>query len=190
MEMMLTTCLVGMRLGETLSLSDEELHQIYYLALLGHAGCTADSHRTAELVGDELATPRSFFAMNPSQPMQMMNLMWRNVVNPERSTLERVGLFVRLLGNLPAIAVAHCEVAQQLAARLGFDESIQMGLKQFPERRDGNGFPYKLKGEALLRPVRVAQVAQEGVVLNHFFGTRPLYLPCATVREGLSTLSS
>ncbi|HKY52957.1 MAG TPA: hypothetical protein VJM08_01575, partial [Anaerolineales bacterium] len=75
MEMMLATCLVSLRLGEALGLNDDELRQTYYLTLLRHAGCTAESQHAAELVGDELATTRTFFSMNPTQPMQMMGTM-------------------------------------------------------------------------------------------------------------------
>jgi HD-GYP domain-containing protein (c-di-GMP phosphodiesterase class II) len=171
METMLATCLVSLRLGEALGLSDEEMYETYYLALLRHAGCTAESLRTAELSGnDKIAVTREFFKMNPTQPMQMMGVMWRSVVNPTRSAVERVGLLMRLFSELPMVVVAQCEVAQQIAARLGFGERIQSGLLQFPERWDGKGFPQKLKGEAILRPVRIAQVAQEGVVLTQFFG--------------------
>jgi HD-GYP domain-containing protein (c-di-GMP phosphodiesterase class II) len=184
MEMMLATCVVSLRLGEALGLSDEELRQTYYLSLLRHAGCTAESQRASELVGDELATTRAFFSMNPSQPMQMMGIMWHSIVKPDQPPLQRFGLLIRLVNELPTVAIAHCEVAEQLAARLGFDETIQSGLKQFPERWDGKGLPNQLKGEAILRSVRVAQVAQEAVVLNHFFGIESAV---AAVRDRVGT---
>ena len=48
----------------------------------------------------------------------------------------------------------HCEVAQRLAARLGFGESLIVCLGQIYERWDGKGLPRKLKGDqvALGRP--------------------------------------
>jgi HD-GYP domain-containing protein (c-di-GMP phosphodiesterase class II) len=63
---------------------------------------------------------------------------------------------------------------------LGLDERIQLGLKQFPERWDGKGFPAKLKHEAIFRSVRVAQVGRDVVILNHFFG---MEATIAAVRE-------
>ena len=170
MEIMLSTCLVSVRLGEALHLSDTELRQAYYLALMRHAGCTADSPRAAELMGNELGTFREWISINPTQPLQIMNVMWRGVIDQNRPTLERFGLFIRSMSELPIVATARCEVAQQLAARLEFDEPIQSGLRQFTERWDGRGFPRKLKGEAILLPVRVAQVAHDAVILHHFFG--------------------
>ncbi len=181
MEMMLATCLVSLRLGEAAGLTDAEMRQAYYLALLRHSGCTAEAPRAAELVGDDMVdVTRNFFQMDPTQPIQMMGLLWRSVVNPSKSGLERFALLRRLLSEFPMVVVAQCEVAQQLAARLGFDERIQSGLRQFPERWDGKGFPHKLKAESILRSVRVAQVAQEGVVQNHFFG---LETAVAAVRQ-------
>jgi hypothetical protein len=38
MQMMLATCLAGLRLGEALRLITDELRDIYYLTLLRHAG--------------------------------------------------------------------------------------------------------------------------------------------------------
>jgi HD-GYP domain-containing protein (c-di-GMP phosphodiesterase class II) len=169
-----------MRLGEALGLTDDELREVYYLVLLRHAGCTAESPRSAELMGDELGPIREWISINPAQPLQMMGIIWRSIVDQSRPMPERIGLFMRFLSELPMIVIAHCEVAQQLAARLGFDERIQAGLKQLPERWDGNGIPAKLKHDAILRPVRVAQVGREVVVLNHFFG---MEAAVAAVRE-------
>ena len=167
---MLSACLVSVRLGEALRLSDDELREVYYLALMRHAGCTADSMRAAELMGDELGTFREWIGINPTQPLQLMNVMWRGIVDQNRPTLERFGLFIRSMFELPLVAIARCEVAQQLAARLELDEHVQSGLRQFGERWDGGGFPRKLKGDALLLPVRVAQVAHDAVIIRHFFG--------------------
>lgn len=171
MEMMLSSCLVSVRLGEVLRLGDNELREAYYLALLRHTGCTADSPHAAELMGDELGTFRPWIGANPRQPLQMMNVMWGSIIDQSKPTLKRVELFLRSMSELPLVAIARCEVAEQLAARLDFDSRIQAGLRQFGERWDGKGFPQKLKGEAILLPVRVVQVAHDAVILHHFFGT-------------------
>jgi HD-GYP domain-containing protein (c-di-GMP phosphodiesterase class II) len=183
MEIMLSSCLVSMRLGEALGLSDEDLRQTYYLALMRHAGCTADASRAAELMGDELGAVREWYSMRPNQPLQMLNVMWHSIVDQCKPAVARLGLFIRIMSEFPGIVTAHCEVAQQLAARLDFDEHVQSGLRQFGERWDGKGIPRKLKGEAIRLPVRVAQVAHDAVALNHFFGAE---VAIAVLREGAS----
>lgn len=170
MELTLSVCLVSVRLGEALHLGDDELREVYYLALLRHAGCTADSVQAAELMGDERGTFRAWINISPTPPLQIMNVMWQGIVDQSRPTFARFGLLMRSMSELPVIATARCEVAQQLASRLEFDAHIQSGLRQFTERWDGGGFPHKLKEEAILLPVRVAQVAHDAVLICHFFG--------------------
>jgi HD-GYP domain-containing protein (c-di-GMP phosphodiesterase class II) len=170
MELMLSACLMSVRLGEALYLSDDDLRVAYYLSLLHHAGCTADSPRAAELMGNELGITREWFSANPTQPLQMMNVVWRSVVDQNEPTLARFGLLLRSMSEFPLLIIARCEVAQQLAARLDFDTSVQAGLRQFGERWDGAGFPHKLQGEAILLPLRLAQVAHDAVAIHHFFG--------------------
>lgn len=170
MEIMLAACLVSMRLGEAVGLSDDELREVYYLVLLRHTGCTAESPRSAELMGDERGPLREWMSINPAQPLQMIQIMWGSIINQQKPPLERLSLLMRFFSEFPSIAAAHCEVAQLIAGRLGFDERIQAGLMQFPEQWDGKGLPFKLKHEAILRPVRVAQVGRDVVMFNHFFG--------------------
>src|SRR5688572_23694120 len=56
MEHALRTCLLSLRLGETLGLGPPHLQHLYYVALLRFLGCTADAHETAAVVGgDEIA---------------------------------------------------------------------------------------------------------------------------------------
>src|SRR5262249_16144502 len=54
MEWAVRSCVIAVRLGEASGLSESELGDIYYLSLLAMIGCTADSYRVAELVGNEL----------------------------------------------------------------------------------------------------------------------------------------
>jgi HD-GYP domain-containing protein (c-di-GMP phosphodiesterase class II) len=171
MEMMLASCLVSVRLGKALGLNDDELREAYYLALLRHAGCTAEAPLMAELMSDDfLSRTPAYYSINPRQPLQTMNIIWRSIIDQQQPALARFGLFMRFMAELPQIITAHCEVAQQLAARLNVDETIQIGLRQMGERWDGAGFPNKLKGEAIRLPVRVAQVAHDAVIIHHFFG--------------------
>src|SRR5438309_10710795 len=55
-EQALRTCLLATALGERLGLGDEELSEVYYVALLRFLGCTADAHEFAAMVGgDDIA---------------------------------------------------------------------------------------------------------------------------------------
>src|SRR5687767_2204640 len=81
MEMVLATCLLSVRLGKQLGLSEEELHDVYYLALFRHAGCTADSQRAADYFGDELTLSPTFLStVDPTKPLTLLSFMWRNIL--------------------------------------------------------------------------------------------------------------
>ena len=44
MEFALSSCVLAMRIGEKLGLSDEELRAVYYQGLLRYVGCNAETH--------------------------------------------------------------------------------------------------------------------------------------------------
>lgn len=53
----LRTCVVAMRLAETLGLDAEDCREVFYVALLRLLGCTAEVHQLADLSGgDESAS--------------------------------------------------------------------------------------------------------------------------------------
>ena len=57
MEHALCTCVLAVRLGESLGMSGPELREVYYQALLRYIGCNAQTYEMAGLFGDD-----SFFA--------------------------------------------------------------------------------------------------------------------------------
>jgi response regulator RpfG family c-di-GMP phosphodiesterase len=65
---------------------------------------------------------------------------------------------------------SHCEVAQQLALRLGMRSEVQAALRQVFERWDGKGLPARLKGEQLALPVRVGHIAQQAALYDRLGG--------------------
>jgi HD-GYP domain-containing protein (c-di-GMP phosphodiesterase class II) len=64
----------------------------------------------------------------------------------------------------------HCEVAQRLASRLGFSQSLIACLGQLYERWDGKGEPSGLRGEAVATPVLLVTLAQDAVILTRLGG--------------------
>jgi hypothetical protein len=54
MEWAVCSTVIAVRLGEVAGLDAAALQDVYYPSLVALIGCTADSHRFADLVGDEL----------------------------------------------------------------------------------------------------------------------------------------
>ena len=55
MEHVLRSCLISMRLGERIGLTDAERGEVYYVSLLAWVGCMSDSTEMSALFGDDIA---------------------------------------------------------------------------------------------------------------------------------------
>jgi HD-GYP domain-containing protein (c-di-GMP phosphodiesterase class II) len=175
MEFALRACVLALRLGEKLGLTDNELREVYYQALLRYIGCNAETHLAVALAGDELKLRAEFAKIDAGNPAHFAGLLFRMVreANAGASPLHVAGAILQGLLVVPQIApslVEHCEVAQRLAQRFGFDGNIVAALGQLYERWDGKGMPNKLKGEAVARSVRIVTLAQDAVIFQRMGG--------------------
>ena len=167
LESALSSCLVAMRLGEALSLDDQMLHDVYYQALLRYIGCNAETDAMAALFGDELALRHDFAGVDTGRPPDVLGVALRYLRQARvgEPPLRTAAFIARTLLTLPSVMseafTGHCEVAQRLAHRLGFGESLIACLGQLYERWDGKGLPHKLKGDQVALPVQVVTLAQD-----------------------------
>jgi HD-GYP domain-containing protein (c-di-GMP phosphodiesterase class II) len=172
MEWVLRSCLLAVRLGDVLGLSERDCQDAYYLSLLRHIGCTATAAGDAALFGDELTVAEGM-TLDMDDMAQVMGFVFRHVAKG-RSLFERAGAIARMFAAGPEGASAnhnaHCEVGVRIAETLGFGESIQRGLWQLYERWDGKGTPKHLKGEELAPPVRLIHLAQDAATFYQLGG--------------------
>ncbi len=162
MEWVLRSCLLGVRLADAMGMDEQEQQEVFYITLLRHLGCSSTSATDAELFGNELGVAEMMTA-DPDSMGDMMRMMVR-LVGQDQHPLKRMAMIVRLMtmgSGLEENHTAHCEVAQRLAATMGFNEGIQKGVFQVYERWDGKGSPKHLRGEELCLAVRVGHVAQD-----------------------------
>jgi HD-GYP domain-containing protein (c-di-GMP phosphodiesterase class II) len=182
------TCVLAVRLGDRLGFSEEQLREIYYQALLRYIGCNAETYMMAAIVGDEIALRTEFAAIDGGNLAQVLGMMARHIrqANTGASRLDLAQVVVRGLAvsarDTPGFFSGHCEVAQRLAARLGFGERIVHGLGQLYARWDGKGTP-ALKGEAIAPAVRVVTLAQDAITLHRLGGVEAA-LAAARERKG------
>ena len=185
-ETALSTCIVAVRLGEALNLGTDALRDIYYLALLRHIGCNAETHLMAALFGDELALRRDFSSVDPGQPAEVMEVAARHIreavaAEPPLVVDELVAVALRGLPDLIKETFAgHCEVAKLLAGRLGLPGTLTVLLGQLFERWDGRGLPRGLIGEEIAPAVMLVTLSHDAVVWNRLGGSRAA---AATLRK-------
>jgi HD-GYP domain-containing protein (c-di-GMP phosphodiesterase class II) len=175
MEHAMTTCIVAVRLGEAAGLSEDELRDTYYEALLRYIGCNADTYWLASIVGDELALRADLAPIDTADTGRIVALIMRHIrdVRFGASLPQLMRSFFLGLSELPQFGASffpgHCEVARRLAERLGFSESFVHAVGQLYARWDGKGVP-ALKGEAIAPALLVASLAQDAVIFYRMGG--------------------
>jgi len=188
MEFALSSCIVAVRLAEKCGYSEVGLREVYYQALLRFIGCNVETDWLSSIAGDE-QTLRADFHQIDSGDINVVINMFTNAIrksfageSPE--TIENaVKRGLEGFPHLPQMFTGHCEVAQRLATRLGFDKNIIHGLGQLYERWDGHGLPRNIKGEALTKAVLIVALAQD-MVLFYRLGGLQASLKIAQERSG------
>ena len=141
MDSVLLSAVLGVRLASLFGVSDAELSEVYYVALLRFVGCNADAHVAAETFGDELVAREHFAKADFGRPTSVLATLMRHL-GADQPPARRVRTLLTAFANMPRLygtAVAHCEVGQLLADRLGFERGIHDALYQIFERWDGKG---------------------------------------------------
>jgi HD-GYP domain-containing protein (c-di-GMP phosphodiesterase class II) len=175
-EFALKSCVLAMRIAETLGLAAEDLEQTYYQSLLRYVGCNAEVHALAAMLGDEFAFRRDFALIDMASAAELAPLVFGYLrrTNAGAGPLAMMtavahGMLVSRKVSAEGIA-GHCEVAERIAERLGLSTGVQRCLGQIYERWDGRGLPKALKAEAIAPAVRVVGFAQDFIVLRAAHG--------------------
>jgi HD-GYP domain-containing protein (c-di-GMP phosphodiesterase class II) len=176
MEDSLRVCVASTRIAAALGFEGEELRLVYYLALVRLAGCTADAHQLAEVMGDELYFGSQASSLGTPSPQEMLRFLW-GFMGKDRSLPAHAAAFAGVLPKLAGLSHAtqtHCEVATMLCKRLGLRQDVGDAVWFFFERWDGKGRPKGRAGEEIPLPVRVVQVGQQAIALQAAFGRENL----------------
>lgn len=184
----LRTTRIAMALAERLGVPSAQLADVYFTALLVHAGCTAGAAECAAfLASDELSAQKDFCLCDPSNLSQMLGWMKRNVAKgqplPAR-TARMLQLMARGEQCFRDVDQGCSEVGSRIASRLGLSEGTQVGLYHICESWSGKG-PHKLKGEDIPLSGRIVNAA---MILEVFVSERGVSAAkeAARVRKGKS----
>jgi HD-GYP domain-containing protein (c-di-GMP phosphodiesterase class II) len=186
MEHALRTCVLAVRLAEVAGFDRGTVRTTYYLALLRHAGCTADASESAAFLGDEIAARADFASIDSGDRRAVARWLGRHggsgFSQPKRSIMVVMGIAA---GRAPMVEAfrTHCEVAQRLAVRLGLGESVHAALGEAFERWDGRGFPLGIAGDRVCAPARLVSIARDAEVAAERGGA-PAALELVRARSG------
>jgi HD-GYP domain-containing protein (c-di-GMP phosphodiesterase class II) len=152
---------LAVALAREVKADERTVHDAFYLPLLALSGCTAESHASASMLGDEVAIGVESYGLDWGNPGEMLPVMLR-LVRRGHGPLGGVAAIARAFSAFSqagAVGRAHCEVAAHMAERFGFEAGFRSAVFQAFERWDGSGKPLKLKGEAIALVTRIALVA-------------------------------
>lgn len=186
MEHAVRTCLLSVEMGRRLGMSDAELHDLYYLTLLRMLGCTVGAGDYAEYFGDEVAFGRDTQHLDYGDQAGFGQWVMESFAvdqPPDRRRRMLDKLFTYTPDMRRSALAGHCEVAQMLAARLGFTGGVVEGLRFVFERWDGSGVPEGVGGEALPAAVRVMTLCNE-IEVHHRLGGMDAAVAMAGKRAG------
>lgn len=159
------TCLIGMRLAETLGLSEDTRQDLYYALLLKDAGCSSNATRLAQIIGgDEIAAKRGVKTTDWTRVgFESLRYAWQYVL-PGRPIAERLTRMMEIArSRVPQqreIVQIRCERGAQIARRMGFSEATATAIRSLDEHWNGGGYPDRLAGDNIPLLARILSISQ------------------------------
>src|SRR5579859_3157737 len=129
LEQALRTCLIALAIADRLGLESAEVTDVFYVTLLRFLGCTADAHDMAALVGgDEIAIRAAIAPVLSGTAGEFASGVMPQVgrgQTPIRRARLVAGMMVGGRDRARSGVRAHCELAENLALRLGLSAGVR-----------------------------------------------------------------
>ena len=161
-------CLLGMRLGKEVGLSEESLAELYYALLLKDIGCSSNSARMADAFAADDQVVKQHFKFIDREKLgkpnrEALNFVWNNVA-PTAGVWDRLRQIYRMIrrpGNLTAEVIeARCERGAAILHKLGMGLETCAAVYSLDEQWNGHGLPDHLAAEDIPLLGRICAVAQ------------------------------
>ena len=161
-------CLLGMRLGKQIGLSDPSLADLYYALLLKDIGCSSNSARmAAAFTADDQVVKQHFKFIDRERlgkpNREALAFVWNNVA-PTAGAWSRVRQIYRMIrapGDLTAEMIeARCERGAAILHKLGMGIETCAAVYSLDEQWNGKGLPDHLVAEEIPLLGRICPIAQ------------------------------
>jgi putative nucleotidyltransferase with HDIG domain len=157
------TCLIGMRIAETIGIDAEQRSALYYALLLKDAGCSSNAGRMAALFGadDQSVKPR-MKAVDWHARMRLA-VETARAVAPGHSFIDRARRFVGIARTQNAtrdLIEIRCDRGASIALQLGFPAETADAIRSLDEHWCGRGYARGLSAEEIPLLARIANLAQ------------------------------
>ena len=187
MEHVLRQCMIGLNLAERMGLDENDQEAVYFASLVAWVGCHVDAYEQAKWFGDDTALKGEFRLTDLhsalSGPLFMLRHLGRG--RPLSEKVELLPSFIRDgRRDAESLLENHWRASDDLMARLGLRQLIRTTVEQSFERWDGRGAPKGAKGEEILVPSRLVNLAD---VVEVFYQIGGVDAAVAIARERAGT---
>jgi len=166
LEHSLRRTLLAVWLGQERGLSDAELSDVYYVALLGSVGCVLDGAVFADFLKDEIAVREELLTLDPTDQLKKVTFFLRHA-GAGNPPLRRLGKFLSLSRQSQAVCR---DVALHVGGLLDLGPVVKEALGQCEEHWDGRGPVLGLKGEEIHLAARLFSLSNDVELFNRLGG--------------------
>jgi hypothetical protein len=159
------TAMIALELGRQLRLTDLQLEDLYYAALLKDSGCSANSRRIQRTFGgDEIQAKQAVKFVDWAKPTHAIGFAIQHA-EPGGKPLQRIQRLLKMAGPpgkaMDEATSERCERGADIAKRLGFSDNVatairylmNIGMEKEPQHiSPGTAFPYCPEFSASRRP--------------------------------------
>ncbi|MCE5393606.1 MAG: HD domain-containing protein [Acidithiobacillus sp.] len=155
---------MGMQIGLSLGLEEEQQTELLYSLLLKDAGCSSNAARLWELYGnDERLVKHDYKLVDNQNFLQLARFVFRESA-PQDTLRNRLARILYLGRNGDKLATelvqTRCQRGAQIAKQLGMSDNVAMAIHCLDEQWNGKGRPEGLQGESIPLYSRIALLAQ------------------------------
>jgi putative nucleotidyltransferase with HDIG domain len=162
------SCVIGMRLAESIGLDQATRSSIFYALLLKDAGCSSNAARLSALFGADDAVIKSTRRLSDTSSTLATLAHILRTAAPGASPLLRARRVATILrfGRVGARSLVElrCERGAEVARAIGLDEVVAQAILDADEHWDGRGYPSGIAGEQISLGGRLLCLAQAAEV--------------------------
>jgi putative nucleotidyltransferase with HDIG domain len=181
------TCAISLRLGRDFGLSEKEISDLFFVAILKDCGCSNNSVRLQKIFGgDEVLMKRDVKLIDWTSTKENVKFAFA-YTEPGKNWIAKLRRLSSNLGTpksiMDEVTQARCTRGAAIARKLGCSEAVATGIHSLDEHWDGKGSPYGFKGDSVPVLSRIVCLAQTFEVFMLAFGLDAA-LEMANIRSG------
>ena len=159
----LRSCMIAMRIADSIGLGMSSRTALYYAMLLKDAGCSSNAARVTALFGadDHDVKPRMKI-VDANKRIRLAIETFRTAGGDQglRSRISHFMGIARGGGVTRELIAIRCERGANIARQMGFPEETCAAIRSLDEHWNGCGHPEGLRGRAIPLLARIANLAQ------------------------------